>query len=512
MALEFEIDLADGVSDSAGAMSKSVGGLVSQFGELVPGIGAAVAAVGAAAAALGGGAALVVGTISKVADGVEQSNLLFAKFGAPTIAMFDDLGKQVGKTREQLGDMATQFRAMGITDVPALKQALLAASSAEAMMGQQGVSALQSLMSKVELAKQAHTGLKLEARGLGKQLADAGVSLDEVAAKMGETGPQLAAQLKAGTVSAQKFGDALQQAVIEKGAGPLGELANSFGAMWEQAKQTLFTSIFDPGTDSGKALRFMIDKIKDAFVVLGQKAIPIVRMAILQLIIWGLKFYIMVKSNWGTISFILKGIGVALLAVVAVVTVLAGIAALPFLLMAAAGAAVWALIGGLIAVWGNLAAAVVGFVSGAAKALTDWVSSAVDIAEAFVDGLVTGIKNGVAKVVGAVTDLGAKAKGALKGLLGISSPSKVMMELGAHTAGGFAAGISAGSGQVEGAAGTMAAAATPTASKGGSSASSGSLSVDVGGIHIDGAGKNAEAIAEELVATLFERIALARGL
>ena len=77
----------------------------------------------------------------------------------------------------------------------------------------------------------------------------------------------------AGAVDAKAFGDALSDAVIKKGAGPLDALSKEWGSimkMWDKAKSDLFKGIdvgpfmaevrslfeiFGQGTESGKALK-----------------------------------------------------------------------------------------------------------------------------------------------------------------------------------------------------------------------------------------------------------------
>jgi TP901 family phage tail tape measure protein len=60
------------------------------------------------------------------------------------------------------------------------------------------------------------------------------------------------------------------------------------------------------------------------------------------------------------------------------------------------------------------------------------------------DGMVTGITNGLARVKDAITGAGGAAVGWFKEKLGIHSPSKVFAELGVHTMDGLAQGITTG--------------------------------------------------------------------
>jgi hypothetical protein len=163
------------------------------------------------------------------------------------------------------------------------------------------------------------------------------------------------------------------------------------------------------------------------------------------------------------------------------------------------------------------------------KALGDWASSAAEAAGNFVDGLVLGFENGITKVTDAAKNLGKSAMNAVKDVLGIHSPSRVMLNMGMMTGAGFAGGLSASTGHVASAGAGMAAGSVAGAAGSvnrnnyssasyGSSSSSNSTSnskhtiVNVGGIHIEGGGKGATEITEEAVTLIFERIALTQGL
>lgn len=127
-------------------------------------------------------------------------------------------------------------------------------------------------------------------------------------------------------------------------------------------------------------------------------------------------------------------------------------------------------------------------------------------------------------VIDAIKGLASGALGAFKSILGIASPSRVMLQMGGYTAEGFAGGMDAGAAVVESSASTLAAAPieaakaappaalpAPRAAGGG-----GGGSFDVGGVTITINGvAGAEAILEKLPAALadaFEQIAETMGL
>jgi hypothetical protein len=521
--MEFQVDLKDNLSESAGKMSESIGGLAKSLGgsgglssmldELVPGLGIAAGAL--AGIAVGMGAVAAAGMAMSV-SAVEAKDLMLSRFGQPMVTMFDELGGTVGKTRGELGTMAQQLQAIGIRDVPAMRKALLAASSAEALMGASGSSAFESIMAKVQVAKEGHTALKIPVKALASQFRGMGVDIDDVAKKMGTTGPKLAAMLKAGTVNAQKFGDALQEALIEKGAGPLGVLANGIDALGKRLKENIsklfedvdigpfmagmkdLLSVFDQQTESGRALKFMLTSIFSGLFTVASKVLPYLKKFFLELVIIALKFWIAIAPARKILAqmFADKSKGDALAETMGI------------------------MLHQTLGITSALAEAINIFVSFVAMVMRAKaaLSNAADAGKAFVDGLVSGIKDAIPNLIAAVGGMVQAAKNKVKSMLGISSPSRVMAEMGKHTGVGLAQGMRGATSEVQGAAAGLAnvaagaaspatAAAVASSDKGGSS-----ITIDVGGIHIGGDGKGAKELTEEAVSLIFERIALAQGL
>lgn len=69
-----------------------------------------------------------------------------------------------------------------------------------------------------------------------------------------------------------------------------------------------------------------------------------------------------------------------------------------------------------------------------------------EIGTQIADGMLSGLRNGWSAITSEVSSLAASIPAVVRQALGIASPSKVMMELGAHTATGFAMGIEGESG------------------------------------------------------------------
>ncbi len=114
-------------------------------------------------------------------------------------------------------------------------------------------------------------------------------------------------------------------------------------------------------------------------------------------------------------------------------------------LITATAGAVLALIGGLvgniIAWFSKLVPGIQGFPGQIVSLFKGIPGQMETIGQQIIAGLVNAILNGVGAVGGAMRSLANNMLGSLKSVLGIASPSKVMMEIGGNTATGFLQGI-----------------------------------------------------------------------
>src|SRR5262249_4898417 len=152
-----------------------------------------------------------------------------------------------------------------------------------------------------QLAAQTGQGLKIPLKGLGS-LAEMGLTVNDIAQQMGISAKALGAQLRAGSADAKKFGDALTDALIKKGAGPLErlsaswenmskKLSQSFNDMFKdidvgpflEAVKSLF-DIFDSKTNpSGAALKAGIGGFFKEVFATATKVVPLVKHFLLDL-------------------------------------------------------------------------------------------------------------------------------------------------------------------------------------------------------------------------------------
>jgi tape measure domain-containing protein len=87
------------------------------------------------------------------------------------------------------------------------------------------------------------------------------------------------------------------------------------------------------------------------------------------------------------------------------------------------------------------AGSLVDAIEGSLASFSDLAGEAVDAGSNIVAGIVQGLENGRAWIVGVVQSLGDSIIATVKSVLGIASPSREMMKLGAFTAQGFTAGL-----------------------------------------------------------------------
>ncbi len=174
--------------------TEALAGLATTLDIVVPGLGQVAAA-----------AVKVVGAFVGVAAGGVELALEVTAANAALEATFDALGKML-------------FRAMGFA--------------------REGPAAFQKIERKIHDAIEGHHALKIASKELTKTI---GTNLAGAAAeRMGLTLEQLEVKLKAGTVDAAKFGEALEETLIAKGAKGLNALWAS--KAWSNSARSSATS------------------------------------------------------------------------------------------------------------------------------------------------------------------------------------------------------------------------------------------------------------------------------
>ncbi len=280
--------------------------------------------------------------------------------------------------------------------------------------------------------------------------------------------------------------------------------------------------LFSDQTVAGQALKEMITSFFSGFFKIVSAVFPYVKAFLQGFIIGVLKVYTALvpvgraiaqafggKPNAGLIDFFVF-LGKAAAYVGAVIAAIATVFMVAWAVMSFVAGLLMGAPLAIIAAWGILIAGISAIWDG----IVGIFSGAGEAAYNFIMGLANGISAGASAVVGAAIGVAKGAVDAVKGALGIASPSKVMMEMGVHTAEGFAGGVDASAG---GAQESMSSMVAPPAAAGGgattnSSASSVVVNVSPGAVVIQGGGGGgAESQIDAAFTSLAERIAASMG-
>jgi hypothetical protein len=518
----------------SGEMKEVVSGLTESLSGMAKMLDLVVPGLGQTAAALirfgGAGASALVGMVQEGAllsiEATQAKQAMIGMFaalgggneiGIQTEEMLSKLSGQIGVTKDTLAPLTKSFMAMGFEGEESLKKVTTAAISAQAIMGDPAAAqAFETLTKKIQVAAETGHGLKIPAKGLAS-LASMGIRVDDVAKRMGVSAKTMADQLKAGTVNAVKFGDALQDALIEKGAGPLDRMGKSLGNM----KKMFTQSIEDMFEDMGKSIDPFLDKVKDLFGLFDQAkpsgaamksalgdafgfifgaatdSIEPIEIMFLRLELASLQAYGLIKSHWLSIKAVL-------ITVQPVITEIAR---------------QFALIGKVLAMAQSANVAIFG-----TAGVQGHKGKGADSAGAFGAGADTGagLADGMKSTVGEVADagkmLGEAATAGVKGPpLEVHSPSRAMFAVGGHAGHGLALGMHASVGRVDQAATRLGASAVGGTGAGmrasdytprRGNAGRGNITIQI--TAPEGV-TNAQELTEIAVAALFERYQLHEG-
>lgn len=519
------VGLGDALAGVAGLLDLVVPGLGQAVGTIIK-IGAGVAGLAASLVQAGMMFAIEAAAGKEAFIGMAAAMLGSRDAGEKVDEMLDDLAKKSGIAKDTLEPLTANFIKLGITSKDALEKATLAAISAEAI-AKGGAAGFENLFKKVQLAAQTTGTIKIDNK-LIKGLAESGLTVDDLAKGLGTT----ADKLKDSTVDAKKLGDAMQDALIKKGAGPLENMGLTLDNMKKQFMgfladmfedidvkpllkevKALF-GIFDTGQASGATLKSGIQAFFQKTFDIAAKLVPVVKHLAEDLIIMGLQAYIALKPAVKALNDAYTAVGgnteamKQLSAVWDIVKPLIVFVAVSLGLVVAAFGFV------VIGIMQTIAALtwLGGVFASIYSTLGTWASGAVQIATDFVMGLVNGITAGAQWVIDAVKGLATGALGAFKSVLGIASPSKVMLEMGMQTGAGFAGGMDLSANDVYGSAASLSGAATAGVASGGDAAGASSSTTNAPSISVviqmSGDGKGALEITEEMVAAVWERYAL----
>lgn len=495
-------------------------------------------------------------TISETVIGVYKLGAARAQLGATftalgrgkvagddVIKMLDEMGDVLPYTRDEMASWSETMMTAGITDLPRLKEATKAAAAAASIFhdstGKAGEKVANLVIQFQDAIKmrQGISDLRMELRGTG-------TSSDEVAASLGITEKQLQAMAASGR-NLSKIGDAIQSSIIKNGIEPMRKMNASWDVISKKLKDNI-AKIFDglvstegfkqfanalqvlvlsfsQTTNSGKHMKGEMTGMFDAIFRSAAKFVEYLTLGLIYGQIEWYKLKIAMKPITRAIGEIVdtfKGFFIYKDEITGATKTtkyfqlaLDGLKYLFSLTAIAVGGLVFGIVFLSTAIFA-LTGAIVDFVKSAGGAFIDWVSDAWETGVNFVNGIWEGIKYGWNHLLEGVSKLADDMVDAVKKKLGIASPSKVMMQVGAYTAEGMAIGMQKGTPRIEGAAEVMSTVAVKGAATGGAAPAGGGVTVNLaaGAIQIaGGGGADLMKLTEEAVVSLFERVALTQG-
>ncbi len=247
-------------------LTEAVAGFSQILDLVVPGLGqVASAAIKMAGSVVGGFVGILQSGEEMALEVAEVNERLTATFdalgnsgpesGKRTLDMLDKLSTKLPQTRDQLATWTKELEKAGVTDLGELQHQLKATAAAQAAFGDD--EGYLKVTAKIQNAVATTGKLTLNTKTF---LATVGgvKNATDVAEKMHLSLTQLEKGLKAGTVNAQEFGNALSATMIEKGEKPLDAMGNELGTLKTKGKEAL-GHLFDdvdasPITDALKSL------------------------------------------------------------------------------------------------------------------------------------------------------------------------------------------------------------------------------------------------------------------
>lgn len=464
-------------------------GLPGPLGAIAGRLGALAGPAALAAAAIG----LVVGAMVALVAVTARATLSLLRYGV----------MQSNARRAEL------LRLEGLALLPRMYGR--ARASGEEMQSAIDRASDSTSLGRAELARYGDQLSRLGIRGAALSTSLEVVGIAATAA--GERGAAFARRM---LVSAARTGQSLDD-VADRLRGRFGPLARRVMLDWnvQVAKlrenlERLFSglriegflsglqsilAVFSQSTVTGQALKRVIESLFQPLIDAVTRAAPLVRRFFQGMVLGALlverqilRLRIWLRDTFGEGS-VFDGIDTQML------VFRAGAA----LVIAFAGAVVLAAAG--LAALGAAAAAIL-------SPILTLGAAAVAVGTSIVDGLVAGVRGGIARATSAVQDLATRVRGAFSGALRIQSPSRVFADLGRQIPAGVTLGIEAGSPEASGAAGEL---VQPPAAAG---RAGGTPSISIAELHIHAPSSEPEALASSFVdrvSELLEGAAITMG-
>lgn len=515
------VEKFDGLGKAASTSSGQMALVVSAAAAVAAALLAVAVAAVAASVAFGALVAKMAHFALVTSDGKEtyrrQLDVMAggAKVGAELSEAIDRVKSASSRANEEVEGWGKSLANAGLRG-KLFEETLQSMSDIAATMGPEVAGRLQDIVEKSKAL--GHFEVK------AKNLKGMGIEMADLAKAMNMSVKDMEAAMKNGKVTTEAGVEAMNKALRGKLGGAAAAEAGSFTAQMLKFKDSIadlfedinikpfleglksVLGIFKQGTSTASAMGVMIRGAFGAIFSVAGAVLPYVAGFLKGMVIGALQFYIAAKQVAKELGLV-GGSGKSLITMkdaieagktafkVLLVVVLAVAAVLGVVL--AVGIAlggvlaqmalrvysefqlvklqVQSWIGVFMAVKAGATAAFSGIVAKIKGAFAGL--SLAGIASNLATSFISAIKGSIGKVVAAMTALGGAAMSALKSVLGIASPSKVMLEYGGHTATGFAQGIERGTDKAAKAGDKLGAAVQP----GGPAAAAGKG----GGLHIE---------------------------
>jgi len=558
-AASFTLSLVDHISGPAKNASSALGGTESALKSVGSASSAAApsmesaanAATAVAAAALAVGAA-IVGAVIGLAEMAlaahdaqdAQQDLAESMYGVgaaadAAVAATYEVSAASGLAQKDVFALGEALMRAGVSSA-IYGETLQAMADISSVAGEKALKSIQKVINKTEQLGTFKIG-ETDLKGSGLKMSEV---YEQLASDLGISVDKVKQEIAAGKIAAETGIKAIDEVAHKKFGGAAAGNALDFGAQIMKAKENVLNlfkdvnvqpfldalhkvlSLVDSNTASGKALKEVLTGAMNAFFKAAAATIPYVEAFLLGVAIGALDIYIALKPAIHSVEKLLgvkndktaNGLKTAAAAgkTFAAAIVVGGAAVV--VVFGAIAAAVAA----PIAAWHkmNSAAQSVGKTIGNAfkkayhfLSTLDWAG----VADALIEGIVQGIKNGAAKVIGAVKDLAANTVKTAKASFGIASPSKVFREIGLYNAEGLSQGHAAGASGVAKSIQHMTAIPASSARPANSNGGGRGITVAEGAvvIHIHGAdSKSAPTIAAEVrreILNVWEELATGTG-
>lgn len=434
------------------------------------------------------------------------------KGGEAAVAMVQKLSGTLPFATSQIGTWARSLMGAGL-EGKKLEETIKGVAAAQALMGESGGAAAEGMAKQLaeggEAAKTAIKGIQDGSKKSAAKLAEMGLQAKDLAAALGMT-PEA---FKTAKISADQMSDAMNKALQKKGAGALENMVGDLATIVMKAKEgfmSLFKDLspavkpfmaalqsllgmFNKTGSATTALRPIVTAVFSALFSFATRAVDAIRGVVTWLTESGSAGGVfsgvvsVLKAGWSALGAIwdnVKGsltiLWMSLKGIFSDAMVLKGIKTI-FTAIAAAVVFVIVAVASFVASIINAVSFVVAGIATVIGAIMSIIGEVTSVGQAIADGLTNGLDPGA--FIAKMGDMASAGLAAFKDMLGIASPSKVMMEMGRHTADGFSQGVDDGS---EGAQASMAAMVDPAAAagKGGGGGKGKGKSVTIGTLNI----------------------------